>query len=442
MVGRIPGLVHAFFRRQAGQAGAVEADAVVVDEVRVFVLVHAVGREVDGLVLLVHVLHLAYVPFAAGNLVEGLPCRAVVQVEVVVVVALARPEDALPVAQVVAVDAGIVDVFLFLLLNQRAYAAVGCRHFEHAVDFVSAFVVLKGDALAVGIPGRSVQVVLVAEEFGRGNQPASAFHFEDAGHLEAQLVAGLGILLLVEFGLELVGGRRLHVVHIPLLGGTDAAGGQCLRVGRPLDVGRIVVALRAVDAQLLFFPAGDVAHVDVVVLDVGGIFPVGRGDRSAAFLVVHLHPVGLWSAGLYVAFRHERVLLDGIGPVFAGRLEAQGIGLRVQAALVQGQVAGIGLLAGLFGQQAGQLLLVEQGRALGLFRVDFDVFLATGRVADVPKDIGAFHPVGYDVTVQHVLCAVFLTEAIRAVIVFHRALRIGGHTQQSSQTEGDEDVFQ
>ena len=105
-------------------------------------------------------------------------------------------------------------------------------------------------------------------------------------------------------------------------------------------------------------------------------------------------------------------------------------------------VAAIGLLAGLFGQPAGQLLLVEQGRAFGLFRIDFDVFLATGRVADVPEDIGAFHPVGYDVTVQHVFRAVFLTEAIRAVIVFHRALRIGGHTQQSSQTEGDEDVFQ
>ena len=206
MVGRIPGLVHSLFRGQAGQTGAVEADAVVMDKVRIFVLVHAVGREVDDLVLLVHVLYFAYVPFATGDLVSRLSCRAVVQVEVVVVVAFARPEDALPVCEVVAVDAGIVDIFFFLFLDQCAYVAVGCRHFQHPIDFVAPFVVLKRDGLAVGVPSGAVQVVLVAEEFGGGNQSTSALHFEDAGYLEAQFVARFGILLLVELGLELVGG--------------------------------------------------------------------------------------------------------------------------------------------------------------------------------------------------------------------------------------------
>ena len=198
--------MHTFFRGQTGQAGTVEADAVVMDEVRVFVLVHAVGREVDDLVLLVHVLYFAYVPFATGDLVSRLSCRAVVQVEVVVVVAFARPEDALPVCKVVAVDTGIVDIFFFLFLNQRAYLAVGCRHLQHPIDFVSPFVVLKRDGLAVSVPSGAVQVVLVAEEFGGGNQSASALHFEDAGYLEAQFVARFGILLLMESGLKLVGG--------------------------------------------------------------------------------------------------------------------------------------------------------------------------------------------------------------------------------------------
>ena len=153
-------------------------------QIRVFVFVHPVSREINLLVGFVYVLYFPYIPFTFGDLVDGACRSSVVQIQVVVVIPLTRPDDTFAVVQVVAVDARIVDVFFFRFFDKRAYAAISYRHFKYPVDFVSAFVVFEGNSFAVVVPYRSVQFILVAEEFGRRYQPFAVFHPEDARHFK------------------------------------------------------------------------------------------------------------------------------------------------------------------------------------------------------------------------------------------------------------------
>src|SRR5580698_10207883 len=72
---------------------AVEIDAVVVLEVRVFILAHAAGGEPDLTFVVVHLDHVAHHPFASSDLVFHATGTTVIQVEMIPAIAFRHPDD-------------------------------------------------------------------------------------------------------------------------------------------------------------------------------------------------------------------------------------------------------------------------------------------------------------------------------------------------------------
>ena len=87
-------------RRQVGESGPVQLDAAAVDEVGVLVRVDAGGAEVNGPFVVVHVVKLVvpglHDPPPPGHLVQQLPRRQVVPIQVVPAVPLAEPQQLVP----------------------------------------------------------------------------------------------------------------------------------------------------------------------------------------------------------------------------------------------------------------------------------------------------------------------------------------------------------
>ena len=157
--------------RQVSHVRAVEADAVVVDEIGVLARGCTVGscmdsvcREVDNLVLLVHVEHLPDVPLSFCDLVDGLPRSTVVEVKMLPAVTLAAPDETLAVLQEAVPEAGIVDVLVACFLSQRAHLARLGRKLQQTVHLMSSGVEFEAHGTAVLIPCGAVQVILIGEE--------------------------------------------------------------------------------------------------------------------------------------------------------------------------------------------------------------------------------------------------------------------------------------
>jgi len=93
LVSRKPCIVHSFRRCHVAHVASVEADAVVSDEIWVFILVHSAGLEPYAACILIHVDDAADIPVSLCDLVLHLACSLVIEVEVIVVVALAHPDD-------------------------------------------------------------------------------------------------------------------------------------------------------------------------------------------------------------------------------------------------------------------------------------------------------------------------------------------------------------
>ena len=199
--------VCAFLRCEAHESLAVEFDFVIVNEVGVFVFVHAVGREIDHSFFFVNPLYLTYIPFAFGHLVDDLSLSPVVEVEVGVVVALAHPEDAFAVLEVVAEVSVVVHVLLAGLLDDGSYLARDGRHLEESVVVVSAFVELEGDTLVVLVPLWCIDMVLAVEELCRWDEHLGCSHLHDDGHSVVERVARLGVFQCPELRLQLVAWR-------------------------------------------------------------------------------------------------------------------------------------------------------------------------------------------------------------------------------------------
>ena len=231
----------------------------------------AIGREVDDAGLLVDALDVAHVELATGHLTDELCLLAVVEIDVIAPVALAGPQDATPVGKVVAVEAVVVHILVVGFLDEGSHLAGQGIQLQQAVGLVTAFVEGEGEGLAVVVPLRGRDVVLLAEEVGGRLHDTARGHLDDDGHAVVERVAGLGILLLVEHGLHgpqlalplAVDGHRLHVVDIALRGGLDADGGIVAAIGRESAPGGIVVGGVAVGGQLTVGIA--LSHPEVVV---------------------------------------------------------------------------------------------------------------------------------------------------------------------------------
>ena len=307
-VGHVVGVgdaVVAFLRGEADEVLAVEPYFIIMYEVGVLLLGGtlaavagaesrlAVGREVDDALLLVDMLDATHVVLAASDLPDELSLLAVVEVDVMIAVALAGPEDALSVLEVTALLAVVVDVLVVALLDERAHLSRHGRELEHAVGVVPSLVELEGDGLAVLVPSRHAHLILMLEKLRRRLDDPACGHLDDDGHAEVERVAGLGILLLVKHGLHGIPGRRLDIVDIMLGSRLDAHGGIVASVGRERAPGRVVERGVAVGGQLacvLTLPGPE-----VVVANEDSHPLVGRLPR-AVHLVGHLCPVSLLSA--------------------------------------------------------------------------------------------------------------------------------------------------
>ena len=133
-----------------------------------------------------------------------------------------------------------------------------------------------------------------------GLDPAPGGHLYDDWQMLRQLVARFGVFLLMEYGLELIGGRRLDIVDIPLVHGDALADEDVPPVGAPEDTVAVIVALRAVLREHALW-RGRVAgglHDHIASLDISGLLPVGRDTGIDVLLLVYLHPVGLMMAAV------------------------------------------------------------------------------------------------------------------------------------------------
>jgi hypothetical protein len=214
-VGREHDVVVRVRLREGRQAGAVEVDPVVVDEVRVLPRIHAARREPDLAGVLVHLDDAADGPFAPGDLVLHLSGDAVVQIEVVPAVALRHPDHFLAVGDVVAKAlAGVAEEGPRLLGHDGARRAGRGVHLDDAEDLVAALVVVERDGRAVAAPLEPRLGVGVGEERRVNDDLRLRRDVEEHRQFDVEHVAGLGVLERRVLRLELVLRRRLDVVHV------------------------------------------------------------------------------------------------------------------------------------------------------------------------------------------------------------------------------------
>ena len=81
----------AFLWRQAYQVLAVKPYFIIMYEVRVFIGIHAVGREIDNTCFLVNALDVAHIELSLGDLTNQLASLAIIEVDMVTPVALTCP---------------------------------------------------------------------------------------------------------------------------------------------------------------------------------------------------------------------------------------------------------------------------------------------------------------------------------------------------------------
>ena len=132
-------------------------------------------------------------------------------------------------------------------------------------------------------------------------------HIDDYGIMLWQRIARLGVFLLVEDRLQLVGRRRLHVVGVTLGHGHTLAYEDALAIGTPLNAVAVIAAYGTIlrqDSLRLGVRFAGLVHHHVVAFNVGLQLAVGRKYGIGILLLIHLHPVALFlSAKLRFPFR-------------------------------------------------------------------------------------------------------------------------------------------
>ena len=161
---------------------------------------------------------------------------------------------------------------------------------------MTTLVVLHRHLLAVWCPLHPFQFILVFYLMPVSLHLLSSSHIDDDRIVLWQSIARLGILLLVEDRLQLVGRRRFHIVSIALLYRHSLAYEDVLAVWAPLDA----VAVIAADGTILRKDSlgfgirfSCLMEHHVVTFDVGFHLAVGRKYRISLLLLIHLHPVAL-----------------------------------------------------------------------------------------------------------------------------------------------------
>jgi hypothetical protein len=193
---------------QRGEAGPVEVDPVVVDEVRILPGIHAARGEPDLPLLLVDALDVADDPLALRDLLRRLAGYAVVQIQVIPPVALRHPDDFLAVGDIEAVPlAGVAEERLRFLGQDRPRLCRGRVDLDDPVDLMAALVVLEREGAAVLPPHERRHVVCVRERCVVDEHLLLRGDVEEDRPLRVEHVARLGVLERGVFRLQLVFGR-------------------------------------------------------------------------------------------------------------------------------------------------------------------------------------------------------------------------------------------
>ena len=142
---------------------------------------------------------------------------------------------------------------------------------------MAALVVDKSESRAVGRPAEIFDAPRIGEQLVADLDLPPGGDFEQLRPRVSDPVAGLEIVERPQFGLHLIGGRRLDDVHRVFLGRLGAHRDQFLRVRRPPDFAQVVPVLRApVRAEREFLASFLGPQAEVVVLQQDEPLSVGR----------------------------------------------------------------------------------------------------------------------------------------------------------------------
>jgi len=290
------GTMISLFRSERHHILAIHTYLIIMYQVWVLILVYATSREIDFSLLFIHTLDAANKPFALGNLANNLRLLHIVEIEMVPVVALAQPEQLLSILDKLAPQTTIVHKGIGTLLYHGTKLTGFSIHRQHLIEMMTTLVVLHRHLPAVWCPLHPFQFILVFYLMPVSLHLLSSSHIDDDRIVLWQGIARLGILLLVENRLQLVGRRRFHIVSIALLYRHSLAYEDVLTVWAPLDA----VAVIAADGTILRKDSlgfgirfSCLMNHHVVTFDVGFHLTVWRKYRISLFLLIHLHPVAL-----------------------------------------------------------------------------------------------------------------------------------------------------
>ena len=290
------GTMISLFRSERHHILAVHTYFIIMYQIWIFIPVHATSREIDFSLLFIHTLDAANKPFALCNLSDNLRLLHIVEIEMVPVIALAHPEQLLAILDKLTPQTTIVHESIGTLFYHGTQFAGFSIHRQHLIEMMTTLVVLYRHLLAVWCPLHPFQFILVFYLMPVSLHLLSGSHIDDDRIVLWQGIARLGILLLVEDRLQLVGRRRFHIVSIALLYRHSLAYEDALTVWAPLDA----VAVIAADGTILRKDSlgfgirfSCLMNHHVVTFDVGFHLAVGRKYRISLLLLIYLHPVAL-----------------------------------------------------------------------------------------------------------------------------------------------------
>ena len=279
-------------------------------QIWVLILVHATSREIDFSLLFIHTLDATNKPVALCNLSDNLRFLHIVEIEMIPVVALAHPEQLLAILDKLTPQTTIVHKGIGTLLYHGTKLAGFGIHRQHLIEMMPTLVVLHRHLLAVWCPLHPLQFILVFYLMLVSLHLLSGSHIDDDRIVLWQGIARLGILLLVEDRLQLVGRRRFYVVGIAFLYRNTLAYEDVLAVWTPLDAVAVIAAdgtILSKDSLGFGIRFSCLMNHHVVTFDVGFHLAVGRKYRIGLLLLIYLHPMALMASAKLRLIRAARL---------------------------------------------------------------------------------------------------------------------------------------
>jgi hypothetical protein len=323
---------------QRDQTGAVEIDAVVMDEIRVLPFVLAARPEPDLAVILVDPVDPADDPVAFGDRILDAALRAIDQVQVPPAVHLGDVDDLVRLGQVVdrrilrrwredVLDVSGPDEGFGLLVDDRAVVAGDRVDFDQSEPLMSAVDLLVSEVPAVFLPPQPRRRVAVPLEVDPVDFRLGLFPVGDREQVQlvrGELVARQGVRPRLELRPPALLGRRLDQMDLLAVARLDAEGDEILGVRGPLQQA-VGESFLSVLAQLDFLAAVGRLDIGVGILDLGRPLLVRRLDRSRSETPATLSGPALrlglaLAAPLAALLRRRRVV--GLRTAEPGGLEA------------------------------------------------------------------------------------------------------------------------